>query len=79
MKKYRMVKVIWYDAITSHGWENAEVAAATAESHPCESIGDLLRSTKKEVVLAQTIGGTEINGRITIPRAFIRAKLQTLK
>ena len=78
MKKYRKVLVQWRDAITQHGWENADEAAHEETAH-CESIGYLISRSKTEVVIAQTVGGEQINGRIHIPVVFLRGQIRTLK
>ncbi len=79
MKRYRKVHVVWMDAATNHGWESAEEAVDGGAAHECESVGYLLRQTKEEIVLVQTIGGSDVNGRITIPRPWIRGRITTLK
>lgn len=79
MKPLRKVLVTWIDAVTSHGWESAAAAAGDSASEKCESIGYLLRQNKEEIVLAQTVSGNDINGRITIPKVWIIGKLRTLK
>jgi len=79
MKKYRKVLVTWRDAFTHTGWEDADISAEDASAVYCESVGYLLHQNKTDIVLAQTIGGDQVNGRITIPRDWICGKIVTLK
>lgn len=73
-----IVHIRWIDAQTEHGWEDLREALADSDAPICESVGFVIRRDKKQIVLAQTIGGSEINGRITIPRAWIVGEIRAL-
>lgn len=80
MKKYRMVVVEWMDAaIYGHGWEDTD-AIAERKPQKCVSIGFLVRQSKTEVVITQTLSddGQALN-QIVIPTSFLCAKVRTLK
>lgn len=73
-----LVHIRWRDAETKHGWESADDAIADADVPICESVGFVLTRDKHKIVLAQTIGGSEINGRITIPKGWIVGEIRKL-
>lgn len=78
MSSYPLVLVTWQDAETQHGWES--VSDAQADTIPnCISVGFVIKQTRNEIVLAQTLSKNDLNGRITIPRGWIVGEMVTLR
>ena len=67
--RYPLVIVIWDDAESDDGWEEAptelEPALAT-------SVGFLVRQTKDYLLLAQSYDNGHTNGRFQIPKVNIK-------
>lgn len=66
-----VVEVTWYDAISMRGWRD-KATYAKQKAAPCRTVGYIIKKTKREMVLAQTQGGDEINGSMTIPRDWVQ-------
>lgn len=78
MSDFPLVLVTWHDAETQHGWES--VSDARVDTIPaCVSVGFVIKKTRKEIVLAQTIARGELNGRITIPRGWVVGNIIALR
>lgn len=69
MKK-KLLYVEWTDATTSDGWETGH----DLETHLIKSVGFLIKTTKKDLVLAADWSEPETNRRLAIPRAWITFK-----
>lgn len=78
MSDFPLVLITWKDAETSVGWE--AIGDAQADTIPaCVSVGFVIKKTRKEIVLAQTMARGELNGRITIPRGWIVGNIIALR
>lgn len=70
MKDKKLLYVEWTDATTSDGWEEGH----DLETHSIKSVGFLIKSTKKDLVLAGDWSDPESNRRLAIPKAWIQVK-----
>lgn len=66
----KIVAVVWLDAVANSGWTDHDEAPEPVEIH---SVGWLVRRTKTGITIATSIGGSEHNGSMTIPRGMIRS------
>ena len=68
--KYPLVLIIWDDAESDDGWEEApkELKPALATT-----VGFLIRKTKNHILVAHSYDNGHTNGRIQIPQAMIKS------
>lgn len=67
--KYKVVVIIWDDAESSDGWEEAP---EELEPKLATSVGFLVRQTEKYVLIAQSYDNGHTNGRFQIPKGMIK-------
>lgn len=73
------VVVRWLDAkVPAPGWEDIATMGPLEPLH-CTTIGFLLSEDDTAIVLAQTVGEMEVQGRIVIPRGCIVTMLRAKK
>ena len=65
----KLVKVLWRDAETSHGWE--EVSEFEAGPPLAITVGILITDKPTFIVVANTKSGDMVNGTMKIPRKMI--------
>lgn len=73
--KYDLVEIIWDDAQTDDGWDKIP---DKLEEQLAMTVGFIVRSTKKHVLVVHTIDGENTNGRMQIPKGMIK-KMTVLK
>ena len=72
MSQPKLVRVDWDDACSNEPWRKAE-CLYRAECLQIQSVGFVLRSDKKEMVIAQSLSETaNVANTIAIPRGCIR-------
>lgn len=69
MKK-KLLYIEWADATTEDGWN----ADHSLESHIIKSVGFLIKTTKRDIVIAGDWSDPESNRRLAIPKAWIQNK-----
>jgi len=72
-KRMRAVQVDWVDAATNNSWRDTKSLDAS-ETIEIRTLGYLLRSTPKELVVAQSRheDNYRIGGTLAIPRACVK-------
>lgn len=68
--KKKLLYVEWADATTSDGWD----ADHNLETHIIRSVGFLIKTTKRDIVIAADWSDPESNRRLAIPKAWIQIK-----
>ncbi len=70
---YPLVRIQWYDAESSHGWE--EDTALTTDNPLVTTVGFLIKDDEKSVIVASTIDPTNrhTNARLKIPKGMIES------
>lgn len=69
-KRPKLLYVEWADATTDDGWNSEH----TLESHIIKSVGFLIKTTKRDIILAADWSEPESNRRLAIPKAWIQNK-----
>ncbi len=71
MENLKIVRVYWYDAETSHGWEDTK--DIKAEAPLVYTVGFVVAESDDSLVIASTVDSVNqsCNGRITIPYGMI--------
>lgn len=73
MKKLRRIEVDWEDSGSAGGWESRK-DSAKKDVLLCRSIGYVIRSDEKCIILSQSqcAVGDRVSDTITIPRACVK-------
>lgn len=70
---YPLVRVLWVDAATSHGWESKDEREQTVPL--VTTIGFLIHENEHLICVASTIGDSgDHNARISIPIGMVKEK-----
>lgn len=70
---FPLLEILWDDAATSHGWEQANDIKPEVEI--AVTVGFLVKETAEHVVIASTVGEDgSCNGRIQVPKKMIRKR-----
>ena len=73
IKKLRMVEVEWVDSCIDGGWRMKEAYLTNEGVAQCCSIGYLLRSSRKEVMMVQSqTNSGKVSDSISIPRSCVK-------
>ncbi|RJO72876.1 MAG: hypothetical protein C4523_02575 [Myxococcales bacterium] len=64
----KIVRITWHDAEADAEWAKADDPVTVPE---CETVGFLVKKTRKEIVIAHTRSGDDVNGRFSIPRGCV--------
>lgn len=65
-----LLYIEWADATTQDGWD----ADHSLETHIIKSVGFLIKTTKRDIVIAADWSDPESNRRLAIPKAWIQNK-----
>ena len=68
-----MLRVEWWDAVASNGWESADDTKANVSLHKIETVGFLVHEDDDCLVLAgsRSWDDDETNNRMAIPKRWI--------
>lgn len=78
MKQRKIVFLEWKDSCHNEGWQKERDSLTDRISH-CQSVGFLLRSSKKDVLICQSSSDTgNVSETLCIPRSCIE-KITYLK
>lgn len=69
MKK-TLLYIEWADATTEDGWKEVH----DLETHIIQSVGFLIKTTKRDIIIAADWSEPESNRRLAIPKAWIQNK-----
>ncbi|MCZ2099180.1 MAG: hypothetical protein LC121_23560 [Anaerolineae bacterium] len=69
----KVVAIVWLDAVAGAGWTDHDEAPEAATIY---TVGFLVKKTRKEVTIATSVGDTEHNGSMTIPRGMIQSMVE---
>ena len=75
MRHYPLVEVEWIDSASNGEWHNPDVEMRVVGAR---SVGYLKESKRHQVVIMQSIGETQIQGMLAIPRTCVK-KIRKLK
>ena len=71
MKKYKLMRIDWYDAETDSGWLNLE--EVQKETMPLvHSIGLVIKQNRKEIFITHSISTSECNSYLVVPRSMVK-------
>jgi hypothetical protein len=70
----KLLYVEWADATTNDGWDDKH----DLESHIIKSVGFLIKTTERDIVIAADWSDPESNRRLAIPKAWIQNKKEIL-
>jgi len=73
-EKKKLLYIKWADATTHDGWSDD----TDLESHIIRSVGFLIKTTKRDLVIAGDWSDPESNRRLAIPKAWIQNKKEIL-
>jgi hypothetical protein len=73
-EKKKLLYVEWADATTDDGWKDTH----DLESHIIRSVGFLIKTTKRDIIIAADWSYPESNRRLAIPKAWIQNKKEIL-
>lgn len=68
--KKKLLYVEWADATTDDGWDSDH----KLETHIIRSVGFLIKTTERDIVIAGDWSEPESNRRLAIPKAWIQNK-----
>lgn len=75
----KIVRVRWVDSCGYSAWRSLADMIEQAAPDSCETVGYLIKSGKKALTVAQSLGATgNVDNTITIPRSAIRGTVETL-
>lgn len=66
----KLLYVEWADATTDDGWDSEH----KLETHIIRSVGFLIKTTDRDIVIAADWSEPESNRRLAIPKAWIQNK-----
>lgn len=69
-KAKKLLYVEWADATTEDGWKDDH----SLETHIIKSVGFLIKTTARDIVIAADWSEPESNRRLAIPKAWIQNK-----
>ena len=70
----KLLYIEWADATTNDGWDDKH----DLETHIICSVGFLIRTTKRDIVIAADWSDPESNRRLAIPKAWIQNKKEII-
>lgn len=65
-----LLYIEWADATTQDGWDSDH----TLETHIIKSVGFLIKTTQRDIIIAADWSAPESNRRLAIPKAWIQNK-----
>ena len=71
--KNRRALVVWEDSVSHDPWQSVEDALSHDDIMLVESVGFILKSDRKRVVLCHSIHLDQVCGVMTIPRSAVRS------
>lgn len=73
-KSKKLLYVEWADATTEDGWKDEH----NLETHIIKSVGFLIKTTERDILIAADWSEPESNRRLAIPKAWIQNKKEIL-
>jgi hypothetical protein len=73
-KTKKLLYVEWADATTEDGWKDVH----DLESHIIKSVGFLIKTTSRDIIIAADWSDPESNRRLAIPKAWIQSKKEII-
>lgn len=74
LDSYKVIYVEWVDAKGSIGWEDLPDVIKEDSIDYCKSLGFLIHEDADQIILANSISGKQSNGRIAIPKKWLKKR-----